>query len=293
MTERTFGVEMEIIGLNQQEACAVLTGMGISAQVTGYSGYVPEGYWRIATDGSLRDANGNGHHSGGKCCEVISPILSGEASMALLRMVCDALSAAGGTANKTCGLHVHIGANDLSHEQMKAVCKRWVRDEPFIDLLVPESRRGNENPYCRSNAALFRSVDAAFKRIDRCSSRWELKSVMQDERFFKMNLAAYAEHGTIEFRQHSGTCEADKVCNWVSFLLCLFEKPLTKGARKWNQANFSFPTEKKIHYLCLVAGCSNEVRRYWMKRAIELEKAIEARRNRAARQRGARQAQAA
>lgn len=37
-------------------------------------------------------------------------------------------------------------------------------------------------------------------------------------RYFKVNLMSFQRHGTIEFRQHSGTVNATKIANWVRFL---------------------------------------------------------------------------
>jgi hypothetical protein len=34
-------------------------------------------------------------------------------------------------------------------------------------------------------------------------------------RYYKLNLSAINVHGTIEFRQHSGTVNAEKAVNWV------------------------------------------------------------------------------
>jgi hypothetical protein len=37
-------------------------------------------------------------------------------------------------------------------------------------------------------------------------------------RFRKLNTRAYSRHKTVEFRQHSGTIEAIKIVNWITFL---------------------------------------------------------------------------
>ena len=41
-------------------------------------------------------------------------------------------------------------------------------------------------------------------------------------RYYKINFQAFATHGTIEFRQHSGTLDADKAANWVRLLTGFF-----------------------------------------------------------------------
>ena len=43
-------------------------------------------------------------------------------------------------------------------------------------------------------------------------------AAIQGGRYYKVNLQAYQCHGTIEFRQHSGTVNATKIAHWVRFL---------------------------------------------------------------------------
>lgn len=45
----------------------------------------------------------------------------------------------------------------------------------------------------------------------------EMANIM-GSRYFKVNLMSFQRHGTIEFRQHSGTVNATKIANWVRFL---------------------------------------------------------------------------
>ena len=41
-----------------------------------------------------------------------------------------------------------------------------------------------------------------------------------------VNLASYARHGTIEFRQHSGSTNANKICNWITFCVHFVSKAI-------------------------------------------------------------------
>jgi hypothetical protein len=36
-------------------------------------------------------------------------------------------------------------------------------------------------------------------------------------RYRKVNIASFNRHGTIEFRQHEGTMDPDRILNWVQF----------------------------------------------------------------------------
>ena len=46
---------------------------------------------------------------------------------------------------------------------------------------------------------------------------------MHCDRYYKVNAVAYERHQTIEFRQHSGTTEYEKIANWVMFLAKLVD----------------------------------------------------------------------
>jgi hypothetical protein len=52
-----------------------------------------------------------------------------------------------------------------------------------------------------------------------------------ESRYFKLNLTAYWRHQTIEFRQHSGTTDAEKAVHWIQLLLAFVEKAATSRPR--------------------------------------------------------------
>ena len=45
-----------------------------------------------------------------------------------------------------------------------------------------------------------------------------LQSAFGFDRYYKVNVMSYNNHRTIEFRQHSGTTEYEKIKNWIDFL---------------------------------------------------------------------------
>ena len=75
---------------------------------------------------------------------------------------------------------------------------------------MPNSRRGDNNTYCKSIRNLA-------PRLSRATTIQSLARV-QSGRYFKVNLQSFLCHGTIEFRQHSGTVNPAKICNWIEFL---------------------------------------------------------------------------
>ena len=68
-------------------------------------------------------------------------------------------------------------------------------------------------------------------------------SVRGAARYKKLNLMSFWQHGTVEFRHHQGTVEAQKAENWVRMCLrmCLAAR---EGAKEFNSLD-SFMTEMK------------------------------------------------
>jgi stress-induced morphogen len=203
--ERKFGAELEMTGISKEQAVRALRSVNINVRDESYN-HQTRDYWKIVPDGSV---------SGG--FEVVSPILEGEAGLEQLRIVATALDDAGGTVNRTCGYHVHFDAADLSVEHVRAIVTRYAKHENEIDAFMPASRRGSANTYCKSVASLTRN--------SRFLNAADMRALVaaQGDRYFKVNLQSYYRHGTVEFRQHSGTLNAAKAVNWVRFLNAFIE----------------------------------------------------------------------
>lgn len=199
---RTFGVELELIfpsGHNRGTITAALEAEGVTG-------------WRVKSDGSL---------SGGNGWEVVSPVLSGEAGIEKVRTACRVLTRLGAKPNRSCGLHVHHGARDMTVAAAKALARTWSANQGIIDGLVSPSRRNGGSYYCRP---LTSSDLAAIESIR------DLRSLSRLDRYRTLNLASYGRHGTVEIRQHQGTCDAEKVVSWIRFGQAMIDTAITTGA---------------------------------------------------------------
>ena len=167
--------------------------------------------WKIVRDGSLADIND--FHA----MELVSPVLDTDkpTHMRMVRRVCEVLQDMGSVVNNCCGLHVHIDAADLSVENIKTIFHRYTKFESMIDLMVPANRRGNNVYYTKGGVNIVNNVES-------CETREALLRAFPD-RYYKVNLLALQKHGTIEFRQHSGSINAETILNWVSFLTSFVE----------------------------------------------------------------------
>ena len=163
--------------------------------------------WKIVFDRSVQKA---GYHG----MEFVSPPINkdnGGEWKDHIKKVSELLISRGAIVNKYCGLHVHVDASDMSIEHAKAIFSRYKLMEDSLDVMFSPSRRGNENSYCMS----LKKYEAPY-HISRISD------ILYD-RYTKVNFQAYQRHGTIEFRQHQGTVDADKIINWVEYVFAFVD----------------------------------------------------------------------
>lgn len=203
---RSFGVEIEGCGLTREEAAAAIRAAGVDCINENYNHYVRP-HWKVVEDGSV---------SGG--FEVVSPILSGIAGLEAAFKVANALVAAGGKVDNRCGLHVHVDARDLTGACIINATERYARHESEIDKLVPASRRNSRWAQGMSDVV---TAIAPFKNSTVHTPRNICGAVY--DRYRKLNLTSFLTHGTLEFRQHSGTVDAAKIVNWIVFCVQFIE----------------------------------------------------------------------
>ena len=168
---------------------------------------------------------------------VLPPLGNHPIAYDYIKSVCRALDDMGCDVNRSCGLHVHISNSPLvgtnaadytgasiaevhntgrylaSHgEPMDAVIAkdimhRYERQQETLNTMFARSR--THNRYCAPLNAV---------KIANATTIQDLNH----GKFYAINLDTW-RRGTIEFRQHGGTIDADKIINWVKFLLNLID----------------------------------------------------------------------
>ena len=164
---------------------------------------------------------------------VLPPMPICQTSKEYIESICNALSEIGCRINQSCGLHVHIGnapladtthaarftGDSIAHTErtsrflsehgetfdftiVKDLFVRWERQQNIINTMFPSSRTNNR--YCQQLSG---------RKIENANTIQELNH----GKFYAINLDTW-RNGTIEFRQHSGTIEADKIWRWLQFL---------------------------------------------------------------------------
>ena len=223
ITDRTFGIEMEFEGADIHLVASTLNQV-VECHFEGHTHRVMES-WKIVTDGSLPNYT--------TCGEIVSPVLKGLDGVAELKKVCDALDTIEGiTVTRRCGLHVHLGVDDLTVRQIQTVYERYADYEAQIDLVMPRSRRQDAN-WCGT-------ITSRKNRVKRSRNKNSLAR-SAGTRYLKVNLESLARYGTLEFRQHSGTLNFTKIVNWLSFLMAFVEKSAKLTSTRAVTANKNRP----------------------------------------------------
>lgn len=208
---RTFGVEIEAFGVERNVLATELRSAGIACESEGYN-HTTRDHWKVVVDASV---------SGDKAFELVSPVLAGEDGLAQVATVCGVLNRLGAKVNKTCGLHVHFGVEELRYDMKfwRNLINNYANMEPSVDALMPHSRRGNTNAYCRTMIAT-----GLRERLNRCHSLETIeRETTRGNRYHKLNISSFWRHRTVEFRQHSGTTDFDKIEKWVRWTSRLIE----------------------------------------------------------------------
>jgi len=207
-----YGIEIEFIapvGKTRTAVAALIEAAGVPCYDAGYSHAFERTKWKLVSDGSIQGGNG---------MELVSPPLT-EANFDQIEKVSAVLLQLGATVNRSCGLHVHVGARTHSVATLKKLAALYIENEPVIDQLLPASRRGSQNNYCQSVAARANlSQLAGAQSVNAIAA-----AVQQETRYVKLNFQAFWRHGTVEFRHHSGTVEAAKIIKWIVFCSKLVE----------------------------------------------------------------------
>ena len=195
----TFGVEIEC-NVNRGAIRDASRMTGMAYEYESYNHRDGHAYFKFTTDASV---------TGNDPVECVSPVLKGQQGKSMLKCAIDTLNKANATVNRSCGLHVHIGAEKLNNQQLANVFNNYFYLENIIDQFMAPSRRKDKNIYCHSLAD--------HSALTRCNSMADVMTVLDNDRYHKINPMSYGRHKTIEFRQHQGTTDYKKIINWVSF----------------------------------------------------------------------------
>ena len=226
-----FGVEFECKGLTVNEAREAMALAGVDFYNTngllGYHTRVPSNFWKAEKDGSL-GINATSTEKG--YMEIISPILTGENGVRIMKKVARELTRAGGKVDRLCGTHVTVGVNNSA---------RWARfsNARKIETGVNMQRVYNHfadvfdsiSPDCRQMA------NSTWCTLPRVGSRF-------DDRYQALNLTAWVLYGRVEFRQAGYTLNGNKVALWLKIANAMTSAAINENHRSHSLNLRDMPT---------------------------------------------------
>lgn len=227
----TFGVEIECL-VSRDAVYEKFASNFVPFEYQGYNHRDSKTIYKFVTDASIVGENP---------IECVSPVLSGRKGFDSLGQCLNALNEAGAKVNRSTGLHVHVGVEELTDEQYVNIFANYKLLEEVIDSFMAKSRRENNSQWCAS------LTDHDFSY---CTTVEEVKRELNYSRYHKVNAESYDRHKTVEFRQHQGSTDFAKIKNWVSFCIKLVEwskeNRLTEKVNSIDDIPFINKAEKKF-----------------------------------------------
>lgn len=199
---------------------------GIEIEHVDCAGIPTPNKWDSRYDGSLNaiyrddydDEDDDGRE--GQAREFVSPVLN-KVHSSKMKTLLDALETR--RTNSTPGIHVHVGAGDLTLQEQAKLVRNYAIIEPLISGMYARETR----EYC----AEFRPGDImeAVLSTGRNGTRYFEEKVrvkgkheryaryLNSNRYVSLNLHAMERHGTVEFRAMGPVYNYEKLIRWARF----------------------------------------------------------------------------
>jgi hypothetical protein len=202
---RTIGVELEVIPKKDYPLLKASTYLKKELHSKKYKGIRYDDLVILKEDGSLT--------SGG--IEINSTIF--DTSKNKIEVLKDIINIINKyfTTDRSCGLHIHLGSNDLTELETKRIIYLYQKLEPILKYFVSKNRIGNR--YCKK----------LVKRNKEHLKNSSLYSIIGRDRYKAVNFTAMNKYGTIEIRLMDGNTSSDRIIEWI-----LFHKRIIDYARQ-------------------------------------------------------------
>ena len=259
MEQRTFGVELEFGGITRPNAIRVVKEVLINNLLCDYAETIVSmnncyhslvvkdsrnRKWSIQRDSSVADG-------GSTSCELVTPILWGTCDILLLQDIVRAIRKKGGRVDKSCGMHVHIGAQDFTPQKLRILANMWHSRQPILYAGCLVNSENRNVGYCKPLSDDFIDRLNKVKPQDWLTfwQQWyrhyydvdnyndvNLVRLMHynSSRYHSLNFHSFNMRKTIEFRLFNGTLHAGKVKTAIQLCLALVccAKEKTKATSK-------------------------------------------------------------
>lgn len=261
MLSSRFGLEVEFTGITREKAaetaahylCGMVSPVGgyyDAHEITAQDGRI----WKIMYDGSIHCQKKEGHRivpaSDSYSVELVSPVLLYREDIGQVQALARRLRKAGGFANKSCGIHIHLdGKNHTPRSIRNFINIIYAHNDLLYKSLqiAPERMR-----YCKKMDAYLveRMNEVKPKTLERIESIWyenytgSRNGHYHQSRYHFLNLHSFF-HGnhTVEIRGFNSTLHAGKIRAYIVLALALNHQALSQksaSCRKVQEENEKF-----------------------------------------------------
>ena len=240
MKTQTFGIEIETTGIGRERtAKAIAAHFGtfpihVGRHLDDWKIPMPDGrHWTVERDGSVTDPS----------AEVVSPVCTWE-DIEMVQEVVRALRKAGGRADSSCGVHVHVGLGDHTAKTLRNLVNLVNANEDLLTkaLAITPDRRIHWckpvdfgflqalNTFKPKTLDDFAAIWYTYNDPNRYRDGWEdaAREHYNQSRYHLLNLHATFSlerpARTIEFRAFNGTLHAGEIKAYIQLCLALSDR---------------------------------------------------------------------
>lgn len=260
-----FGVEIEFTGITREKAANIVARMlNSEASAPSRNCYHTREVvdnqgrtWKVMRDSSINPVRNDGtrDYDDEYRVELVTPPLNYE-DIETLQEIIRVLRAAGGKANASCGIHVHVdGANHNVDSLRRLVNVFTQRQDLFYEALNIGERAYT---WCKKtdpklfqemkkdkNLTVRKAEEIWYSDANHDYHGWIDHSHYNRTRYQGLNLHAFFTKGTVEFRLFNGTMHAGKIKAYIQFCLAMSAWAITSSDNiRFNKIDHYTPEQK-------------------------------------------------
>lgn len=224
---QTFGVEIEFYGMTRKEACQVVADH-LNGTPPAYGGsynhyYTIDPYmrtWKIMRDSSISP-------QGGESCELVTPILKYQDIEDLQELV-RKLREKGMKVNSSCGIHIHVGADQHTAKSLKNLMNIFYSKQDMIYRSLEVLSRREANYAKKVSEGKIETLKRKKPQtLNEIGEIWYGGNVSDNQqkynstRYHGLNLHNVWYGHTVEFRLFNSTTHAGKIKAYIQFCLAM------------------------------------------------------------------------
>lgn len=243
MKTQTFGVEIELTGITRCQAANTIADYFHTTK-THTGGYYDKyevidnkgRKWTAMSDGSIRTEKKDGTSANFEySCEIVTPVCRWE-DIDDIQEIIRQLRHKGAIANSSCGIHVHVGAEQHTAKTLRNLVNIMNSKEDLLfKALGVSSFRANR--WCEKNEKRFvdamnKSKPTSTQMVERLwyNGNSRRNDHYDSSRYHALNLHSLWQGKGIEFRCFNGTTHAGKIKTYIQLCLAICHQALTQKA---------------------------------------------------------------